>query len=107
MSDLVEMAKKAIDAVVVHSADRMSMIGNHHVYEFLATGVVQEMACAAVAPALARIEALEENIEALEATLRAYEEWEADLITNNSWSGKDGLPTLTQSQYDRMLEIQA
>jgi len=39
------------------------------------------------------------------AVLRAYEQWEADLILSGDW--RDAMPRLTQPLYDRMLEIQA
>ena len=36
---------------------------------------------------------------------KAYEQWEASLIMEDeSW--RNGLPTLTQAQYDRLMEIQ-
>ena len=38
--------------------------------------------------------------------LRKYEAWEADLILcDESW--EDGLPKMTQEQYDSFLELQA
>ncbi len=40
------------------------------------------------------------------ALLKAYEAWEADIIMNGNWQGMSGLPTLTQPQYDRMIELQ-
>ena len=41
--------------------------------------------------------------QAIEA-LRAWQEWEADIIMNGDWS--NSMPRLTQSQYDRMIELQ-
>jgi len=41
--------------------------------------------------------------QAIEA-LRAWQEWEADIIMNGDWS--NSRPRLTQSQYDRMIEMQ-
>lgn len=39
------------------------------------------------------------------AVLLAYEQWEASLILDdNSW--RNGLPMLTQAQYNRLIEIQ-
>ena len=40
---------------------------------------------------------------------KAYNEWEADIILNGDWGtdGMDPYPRLTESQYDRMLELQA
>lgn len=40
------------------------------------------------------------------AVALGYEAWEADLIMNNGWNGKDGLPTLTGPQYDEMMRLQ-
>lgn len=39
------------------------------------------------------------------AVARAYEAWEADLVLNADWSRST--PTMTQAQFDRMMEIQA
>lgn len=39
------------------------------------------------------------------ALARAYEAWEADLVLNGDWSGS--CVRMTQSQHDRMIEIQA
>ena len=36
--------------------------------------------------------------------LKAYEAWEADVILHAKWGD---LPTLTQAQWDRLVEIQA
>ena len=41
--------------------------------------------------------------QAIEA-VRAWQEWEADIIMNGDWS--NSMPRLTQSQYDRMIEMQ-
>lgn len=45
--------------------------------------------------------------DCLRKVAEAYEKWEADIILNNGWDGKDGLPTITREQFDRMIEIQA
>ena len=43
--------------------------------------------------------------DAMLAVLLAYEQWEAALIMDdNSW--RNGLPMLTQAQYDRLIELQ-
>lgn len=43
--------------------------------------------------------------KAMLAVLLAYEQWEASLILDDeSW--RNGLPMLTQTQYDRLIEIQ-
>ncbi len=42
----------------------------------------------------------------MKACLLAYQEWEADLVLNGDWTFSDGLPKMTQAQYDRFLEIQ-
>lgn len=39
------------------------------------------------------------------ALAHAYEAWEADLILNGDWSGS--CVRMTQTQHDRMLELQA
>ncbi len=45
---------------------------------------------------------------AAEAVLLGYEQWEADLLLDsNAWRGIDGLPHITQSLWDRLLELQA
>jgi hypothetical protein len=41
----------------------------------------------------------------LRAVLKAYEEFEADLILNGDWSGE--CVRMTQAQHDRMMELQA
>ena len=41
------------------------------------------------------------------ALAKAYEAWEADLILNNAWDNKDGLPSLTPAQYAELLRLQA
>ena len=46
------------------------------------------------------------RIAELESVLRAYEQWEADLIMDNdSWRDRN-LPLIKQSQWDRLMEIQ-
>mgnify|MGYP001424609041 CR=1 FL=1 len=50
--------------------------------------------------------ALEQRVAELEAALRAYEQWEADMILDAAcW--QDGLPRMTQDSYDGFMEIQA
>lgn len=40
--------------------------------------------------------------------VRAYEQWEADLVGDNkAWQTEDGLPHLTQELYDELMELQA
>jgi len=41
--------------------------------------------------------------------LKAYEQWEADLImSDEAWdNGRAALPTLTYPLYDKLLELQA
>lgn len=44
-----------------------------------------------------------------ESVLRAYEAWEADLLmSDEAWAGgMRDLPSLTQSLWDRLMEIQS
>jgi len=47
-----------------------------------------------------------ESVERMRDTLRAYEQWEADLILErDAWNNR--LPTFTDKLWDRFLEIQA
>jgi hypothetical protein len=47
------------------------------------------------------------KVSALIAVLKAYEQWEADLILcPEAWEGEAGMPTLTHELYDRLIEIQ-
>lgn len=45
------------------------------------------------------------RFEKLVEVAKAYEAWEADLIENADWS--QTVFTVTEDQYDRMMEIQA
>ena len=52
----------------------------------------------------------EGRFDAALALLAEYEEWEAELISDNRCWGPEGmnsLPSLTQQLYDKMLELQA
>ncbi len=52
----------------------------------------------------------EGRLDAALALLAEYEEWEAELISDNRCWGPEGmnsLPSLTQQLYDKMLELQA
>lgn len=51
-------------------------------------------------------EALEAGaVEKLIAVCEAYEAWESDLVLNGDW--RDSTVRMTQSQHDRLIEIQA
>jgi hypothetical protein len=39
--------------------------------------------------------------------LKAQESWEAHLVLENSWNGKDGMPTLTDADYKGLMDLQA
>jgi hypothetical protein len=39
--------------------------------------------------------------------LKGYEAWEAKRILDSRWSGRDGMPTLTQTDYDGLMDLQA
>jgi hypothetical protein len=72
-------------------------------------GVPQDVAMLKAAETLESLsskvkEAGEPGAVAIEA-LRAYEAWEADVILNADWSGD--LPTLTQHQWDWLVDIQS
>lgn len=56
---------------------------------------------------LARVKELEADRDRMKAVLIGYEKWEADLVVLNPWLGAGGLPTLTEADYDRLLELQA
>lgn len=48
------------------------------------------------------------QLDKMRAALKGYEQWEADLIFDHgAWRGIDGLPHITQSLWDRLLELQA
>lgn len=57
----------------------------------------------------ARLAAKLDAVEAMRKALKAYERWEADLVlSDEAWrGGMAPLPTITQSLWDRLLEIQA
>lgn len=53
---------------------------------------------------LSALKAERERTGKMEAVLRAYEQWDADVIlTNECW--RNAMPTLTQELYDHWIEI--
>lgn len=46
------------------------------------------------------------KLDAALAVLRGYEAWEAKLVLDNDWSGANGMPVLTQADYDGLIELQ-
>lgn len=46
------------------------------------------------------------EIDQLRLVLKGYEAWEAKLVLDNKWTGVNGMPTLTQADYDSLIELQ-
>ena len=52
------------------------------------------------------LERVKDAASDLLAVAKAYEAWEAKLIINNRWDGKDGMPTLTIAEYRELMDLQ-
>ncbi len=47
---------------------------------------------------------LDEATKMLLDVAKGYEKWEADLVMNADWT--DGIPVMTQTQFDQLIELQ-
>lgn len=94
MLDLAHLRRVAGDAV--HAR------GNPHI-DYIDARAREQRLTSACAPGT--ILALLDRLEAAERVLRDYEGWEGDIIMSADWQNET--PRLTQSQWDKMMEIQA
>ena len=78
----------------------------NHEHEDIPPGAAQSTPQPMVEKAIA--DGLAVRVAQLEAVLRGYEKWEGELVlSQEAWrGGMASLPTLTQSLFDRLIELQ-